>query len=138
MTLDLNSLRRDADILEDIEKATLRMVAQAIYDFRQDAQEFFAHEPDLAADIGEDITREALDRLGASVLPVRLFGKTIRKRGMCFIWSIRQGKRFSWTQRQKRQRARVAQRSKPRRPLCEYVKGAGARSWTRRAACRQS
>ena len=75
MTLDLNALRRDADILEDIEKATLRMVAQAIYDFRQDAQEFFAHEPDLAADIGEDITREALDRLGASVLPVRLFGK---------------------------------------------------------------
>lgn len=75
MTLDLNSLRRDADILEDIEKATLRMVAQAIYDFRQDAQEFFAHEPDLAADIGEDITREALDRLGASTLPVRLFGK---------------------------------------------------------------
>ena len=75
MTLDLDSLRRDADILEDIEKATLRMVAQAIYDFRQDAQEFFAHEPDLAADIGEDITREALDRLGASALPVRLFGK---------------------------------------------------------------
>ena len=75
MTLDLNSLRRDADILEDIEKATLRMVTQAIYDFRYDAQEFFAHEPDLAADIGEDITREALDRMGASALPVRLFGK---------------------------------------------------------------
>lgn len=75
MTLDLNSLLRDADILEDIEKATLRMVTQAIYDFRHDAQEFFAHEPDLVADIGEDITREALDRMGASALPVRLFGK---------------------------------------------------------------
>lgn len=75
MTLDLNSLRRDADILEDIEKASLRMVTQAIYDFRHEAQEFFTHEPDMVADIGEDITREALDRMGASTLPVRLYGK---------------------------------------------------------------
>ena len=75
MTLDLNSLWRDADTLEDIEKASLRMVTQAIYDFRHESQEFFTHEPDMVADIGEDITREALDRMGASALPVRLYGK---------------------------------------------------------------
>lgn len=75
MTLDLNSLPRQIGILEDIEKATQRMVVQAIYDFRHEAQEFFMQEPDLVADIGEDITREALDRMGTSALPVRLFGK---------------------------------------------------------------
>ncbi len=34
MTLDPRSLIEDLDILEQIEKATLRMVTQAIYDFR--------------------------------------------------------------------------------------------------------
>lgn len=75
MTLDLSSLHSRIGVLEDIEKATQRMVVQAIYDFRHEAQEFFTQEPDLVADIGEDITREALDRMGASTLPVRLFGK---------------------------------------------------------------
>ena len=37
------------------------MVTQAIYDFRSEAREFFVHETDLVADIGEDITREAMD-----------------------------------------------------------------------------
>ena len=32
------------------------MVTQAIYDFRDGASEFFVHEPDAVADIGEDIT----------------------------------------------------------------------------------
>ena len=93
MTLDLNSLRRDADILEDIEKASLRMVTQAIYDFRHEAQEFFTHEPDMVADIGEDITREALDRMGASTLPVRLYGKIDYKKARYVFhpeYSVRQ------------------------------------------------
>ena len=63
------------DIIEQVEKATLRMVVPAIYDFRQDAIEIFAGESDLVADIGEDITREALDRQGMPTIPVRLFGK---------------------------------------------------------------
>ena len=33
MTLDPRSLSHDLDILEQVEKATLRMVTQAIYDF---------------------------------------------------------------------------------------------------------
>ena len=80
MTLDPRSLSQDLDILEQVEKATLRMVTQAIYDFHDEAREFFIHEPDLVADIGEDITREAMDRMGTSVIPVRLFGKIDYKR----------------------------------------------------------
>ena len=80
MTLNAADLRANLDIIEQVEKATLRMVTQAIYDFRADAIEIFAGESDLVADIGEDITREALDRQGMPSIPVRLFGKVDYKR----------------------------------------------------------
>lgn len=80
MTLSANELRADLDVIERVEKATLRMVVQAIYDFRDDAIEIFTGESDLVADIGEDITREALDRVGMPTIPVRLFGKIDYKR----------------------------------------------------------
>ena len=80
MTLDLSTIGANPDIIESIEKATLRLVAQAVYDFRESANEIFLGERDLVADIGEDITREALDRLGTSTIPVRLFGKIDYKR----------------------------------------------------------
>lgn len=80
MTLNAAELRADLDIIEQVEKATLRMVVQAICDFRNDAIEIFTGESDLVADIGEDITREALDRLGMPTVPVRLFGKIDYKR----------------------------------------------------------
>ena len=80
MTLDPRRLDSEPALLEEIEKATLRMVTQAIYDFRDEAREFFVHEPDAVADIGEDITREAMDRMGTSILPVRLFGRIDYKR----------------------------------------------------------
>ena len=80
MTLTANELRADLDVIEQVEKATLRMVVQAICDFRDDAIEIFTGESDLVADIGEDITREALDRLGMPTIPVRLFGKIDYKR----------------------------------------------------------
>ena len=69
------------------------MVTQAIYDFRDEAREFFVHEPDAVADIGEDITREAMDRMGTSVLPVRLFGRIDYKRARYVFhpeYSVRQ------------------------------------------------
>jgi hypothetical protein len=68
------------DLLEGIEKGSLRLVTQALYDFRETAAEIFSNEPDLAADIGEDITREALDRMSVSKIEVRLFGKMDYKR----------------------------------------------------------
>lgn len=93
MTLDPRRLDSDPALLEEIEKATLRMVTQAIYDFRDEASEFFIHEPDAVADIGEDITREAMDRMGTSVLPVRLFGRIDYKRARYVFhpeYSVRQ------------------------------------------------
>ena len=80
MTLSSDQLRAKLDVIEQVEKATLRMVVQAIYDFRDEAIEIFANEGDLVADIGEDITREALDRQGMPTIPVRLFGKIDYKR----------------------------------------------------------
>jgi len=80
MLIDPKSLVGDLDRLEDIEKASLRFVVQAIYDFREAAKAIFANEGDLVADIGEDITREALDRIGVSKIDQRLFGKVDYKR----------------------------------------------------------
>lgn len=66
--------------MEDIEKATLRMVFQATIDYRAQAREIFAMEKDAPMDIAEDITREALDSMGVSKMPMRLFGKVDYKR----------------------------------------------------------
>lgn len=52
MTLDLSSIGTSPDIIESIEKATLRLVTQAVYDFRESANEIFLGERDLVADIG--------------------------------------------------------------------------------------
>ncbi len=75
MLIDPNTLREYPERLEAIEKASLRLVVQAVYDFRATAEEIFKFENDLVADIGEDLTREALDKLGVSKIDQRLFGK---------------------------------------------------------------
>lgn len=80
MFIEPETLRHDLDKLEEIEKASLRLVVQAIYDYRETAVEIFREESDLVADIGEDITREALDKLGMSKIDQRLFGKVDYKR----------------------------------------------------------
>jgi hypothetical protein len=80
MFIDPNELADDLDRLEEIEKASLRLVVQAIYEYREVAVEIFRMEGDLVADIGEDVTREALDRLSMSKIDQRLFGKVDYKR----------------------------------------------------------
>lgn len=80
MLLEPAQLVDDLDRLEEIEKASLRLVVQAIYDYRDTAIEIFHEESDLVADIGEDITREALDRMGVARIDQRLFGKIDYKR----------------------------------------------------------
>lgn len=85
MFRDPTSLQNDLDVLENVEKASLRMVTQAIYLFRHDAAEIFANEKDLAGDIAEDITREALDKMGVSKIDMRLFGKMDYKRARYFF-----------------------------------------------------
>ena len=80
MVLDPITLQNDLVRLEEIEKSSLRLVVQAILDFRDAAKDIFKLEKDLVADIGEDLTREALDRLGVSKIDYRLFGKIDYKR----------------------------------------------------------
>ncbi len=80
MFIDPNNLETDLMRLEEIEKATMRLVTQAVYDFRRTAADIFENEKDLAQDIGEDITREALDKIGVSRIDERLFGKIDYKR----------------------------------------------------------
>lgn len=80
MLLNPKRLIDDLDRLEDIEKASLRLVVQALYDYRDTAIEIFREESDLVADIGEDISREALDSMGVARINQRLFGKIDYKR----------------------------------------------------------
>lgn len=80
MFLDPNAIAANPGIIEDIEKGSTRFVTQAIELFRAEAINIFAHESDLQADIGEDITAEALDSLGMSRSAQRVFGKMDYKR----------------------------------------------------------
>ena len=75
MLINPHTLQDNLERLEAIEKASLRLVVQAVCDFKETAAEIFKYESDLVADIGEDITREALDKLGVSKIDQRLFGK---------------------------------------------------------------
>ncbi len=82
MLIDPKSLAQNIERLEQIEKASLRLVVQALLDFRDTAAEIFKKEIDLVADIGEDITREALDRMSVSRVDQRLFGKIDYKKAI--------------------------------------------------------
>ena len=62
MFVDTAKLLADPDRIEEIEKASARLVTQAIYEFRDTAEQIFTKEPDLPQDIAEDVTREALGR----------------------------------------------------------------------------
>ena len=85
MLLQPADLTHELDRLEEIERATLCLVVQAIYDYRIAALDIFRGESDLVADIGEDVTREALDRLGMPRIDQRLFGKVDYKRA-CYLF----------------------------------------------------
>jgi len=85
MLLNPEELRQNLDRLEEIEKVSLRLVTQALYNYRTAAQEIFLIESDMVADIGEDITREAMDRLGMPRIDQRLFGKVDYKRA-CYLF----------------------------------------------------
>jgi hypothetical protein len=78
--IDPNSLAQNLDRLEGIEKGTVRLVSQALYEFRGEAVQRFAEADDLPADIAEDTTRDALDSIGVSRINERLRGKIDYKR----------------------------------------------------------
>lgn len=68
------------DKVEQIERVSMRLVTQATVDFRGEAAVIFANETDKPQDFAEDITREALDRMGVSRIDQRLFGNIDYKR----------------------------------------------------------
>lgn len=93
MSIDPRELETRPQIIEAIEKATMRLVTQAVYEYRDQAALIFSEEQDLVADIGEDVTREALDKMGVSRIDTRLFGKIDYKRARYIFhpeWAIRQ------------------------------------------------
>lgn len=94
MSLKPRSLSKDLDRLEAIEKASLRMVCQAVYDFADVAKKQFALAKDLAGTVGEDVLRDAMDYMGMSRVPTaRLIGKIDYKRAAYFFhpdYSVRQ------------------------------------------------
>lgn len=58
----------------------MRYVVTALWLYRVEAAVIFREALDLPGDIGEDITRDAIDRLGTSVHQTRLYGKVDYKR----------------------------------------------------------
>ncbi len=66
--------------IEEVEKSCLRLVVRAIRDFHPSAVKIFLEETDLASDVAEDVTREALEYLGVPRVHVRLYGKVDYKR----------------------------------------------------------
>lgn len=87
MFLNPADLQDNPETLEEIERASMRLVTQAVFEYRETATEIFQQATelppnfkDLAQDMGEDITRAALDRLGVSRIEERLIGKIDYKR----------------------------------------------------------
>lgn len=85
MLINPNELANELDRIEQIEKNSLRLVVQALYDYRKEAGIIFSNETDEVSDIGEDVTREALDRQGMPRVNQRLFGKVDYKRA-CYLF----------------------------------------------------
>lgn len=94
MSVDPTTLVNQLDVIEDIEKASTRMVYRAVQDFAAVARDQFALAKDLAGTVGEDVTRDAMDAMGMSRVPTaRLIGKIDYKRAAYFFaadYSVRQ------------------------------------------------
>ncbi|MHB1422786.1 MAG: BglI family type II restriction endonuclease [Gemmataceae bacterium] len=81
MSIDPRTLTNDTTIVENVEKASTRLVCQAVLDFASIAREQFLLAKDLVATVGEDVTCDALETMGLSRIPTaRLIGKIDYKR----------------------------------------------------------
>lgn len=85
MYLDLSALAANQNQHEEIEKAALRLLVQALVNYGDEASDIFSKESDNAADIGEDVTQEAIGDLGLSKINQRLYGKVDFKRA-CYLF----------------------------------------------------
>lgn len=86
MSIDPRTLTNDPAIVENVEKASTRLVCQAVLDFASIAKEQFLLAKDLAGTVGEDVTRDALETMGLSRIPTaRLIGKIDYKRAVYYF-----------------------------------------------------
>ncbi len=60
----------------------MEMVVQGLRDYRQQAETIFREESDLPQDIAEDVTREAIEKMGVSGFSERLYGKVDYKKAI--------------------------------------------------------
>ncbi|MBV9034482.1 MAG: SfiI family type II restriction endonuclease [Acidobacteriaceae bacterium] len=136
MLIDPKDLQYDLQRLEEIEKASLRLVVQAILDFRETAVEIFHKEKDLPQDMAEDVTREALDRMGVSRIDERLFGKIDYKRARYVFapeYAVRQALFVDSKQKISRDRGQLPSRQL-RLPYV-FGKSEPAQKWTLKESC---
>ena len=77
------------DEIEIVEKLSLRLVFQALAQFRDDAWEIFERAQDDETEIAEDITREALDNLPGFPISTGYSAlSTTRGRDGCLVESV--------------------------------------------------
>ena len=126
MFLDPNSLQHDIVKIEATEKASTRFVAQALDLFRAEASEIFSDADDLQADIGEDITSEALDSLGMSRrLSASLERWITNERAISLNPNMLSGRYYWLIQKPKEPVALLG--SKPLKLLCVFAKCVAAK-----------
>ena len=80
---DIDAL--EPDQVERIEKLTLRWIFQAILDFGMEAYDIFYQSPDEVKEVGEDVTREILDRMSGYNVQQRVFGTVDYKKARYII-----------------------------------------------------
>src|SRR5207302_888579 len=68
MFIDPASLSNDRAKIEEVEKASARLVAQAIYEFRETAAEIFAREKDVAREVPTVVASEKGNCLTTSMV----------------------------------------------------------------------
>jgi hypothetical protein len=74
------------DQIEEVEKASARLVFQAVKDFVLEAIYIFDKSPDDQTEVAEDTTRELMNKLPGYPLPERIFGVMDYKRaGYVFL-----------------------------------------------------
>ena len=85
MSIQENLSALNDDVIENIEKLTLRWIFQAVLDFKMESHLIFLKSPDDVKDVAEDITRELLDRLPGYNVPQRIFGTVDYKKARYII-----------------------------------------------------
>lgn len=98
------------DRLEEIERASMRLVTQALVDFSEEAKKVFNSEPDDADAVAEDLTREALDLMGVSGKRIRVAGTIDYKRARLIFhpdYAVRQALLVDAKAEKEKEKARI-------------------------------